>query len=1668
MTGYDESIVKEALERWAQRISRSSGGNLLFYRNLKWGTLELTDTDAAVLSNLLKGETVELDALFSSDLSEPSESDEHTEPTQGIPDHVRCARRIHRRTRQYLEEKGINTLFLMAGTATWRPPRGSRSVPRAPVLLCPAVLKPSSPNSTRFRVEVSDDWALNEELARHLSEEFGLGDLSGLQDDYTVPRFVHLDGVLNELKARARHASVPGFTTKAEVLLGNLSYAKMPLVNDLRTNTRAYAQHRMIAALAGEPTAIGELQSELSVAGTGLDGRKDDKFGGPGLDRVKPSEEHLVLDADASQHAAVNAAVAGRSFLLHGPPGTGKSQTIANIIAAVTAAGRSVLFVAEKSAAIDAVAKRLREVGLGDYLMDVHGRNSGVQSVRDQINRALSAPKKAIADPSHQLHRMLAENRDTLVEYCRVLHSPRPPWGVSLFEAQVDLAGLADLPEPKLTLSHRVLKGLDREALNSSSTHLRKWADMGRSLEGSPSRWKDAELSSPEDEDEALELIREMTAVRTNQSRDELTKAYTEVRPGFAGTLDNCEPLADLLERVEDSLDDEYQRKLFEGGAEEAGHALDDLLTGDGAEDYGVLVDVLTGFGIQNPSLGICEHLEGWFEEMEALVHRLESDIPSEAAGALVEAALRDDGNVKDLRPALEQMKESGNTDVDALSSAIEAVNRGAAVTVEACRALDNLDSLLTRCGELIFSKEVTVAAGVIRNQLGSLAGNCLKPPRRELRQARKLIRKAYKPKCAPRRKALQEMLSDADEAERVRRAWDATGFSGLPSLGNFRAGDKFRDALDRQETCDRLLQKHAPLRTVTNPFTVDRLHDHGYRVLAVLVEADQLSRRWTESGFDGKPQWPARLEPDRQASVAGWLRQVISRFREGIGPVARWLPAELDTEQASLASLRSHFENLAERCENAQRIKADWRIAGFSGSPRTFGMGSDRIRRNISYHRQLTERLAAWLPSLDTGSTPLTEIIRTVETLKAEERLAATAWQVREQETWLREGGFSGALDHLSAHDHLKEHATKLLEHAWNEAIVSDARRREPVLVELSADPRKHDEVAAHYACLDRAHITGSAQRVIRLLAERSVRAQDDHPSQKWALSRELTKRRRRKPLRSLLAENSQVLLAVKPCWMMSPLDVSRLMPADRLFDLVVFDEASQVPPGDAVPPILRGSSLVVVGDPKQLPPTTFFERDDNESGDDYSEDRPQDAIEGQESILNATLGLLPERHLRWHYRSQDERLIVFANRQIYNGELVSFPSVTGDDCLHFEHVPHCAEAVRDTKSNSDEVRRVVDLMIEHARERPDQTLGVVAMGLHHAGRIEEALFARLNAPASNREALRFFLESEGREPYFVKSLELVQGDERDAIILSVGYTKKPDGTMRYQFGPLNQKEGRRRLNVAVTRARRRMTLVSSFTHEEMGNLDRFDSDSAVRMLRDYLEYMSSGGVAQPDSAADEHPMNSFERDVYRKLTEAGLSLVAQYGVSGYRIDFAIRHPKDPTRFVLAVETDGATYQSGRCGRERDRLRQEHLERLGWRFLRIWSTNWFDNPVLEVQRVLEHVREAVAVSDHGYTKPMGESDWGRTGRTTPAKAFPRRGLRPILPHGPPIGKYSNYMLDRLVEWIRSDGLLRTKDEISAEMRKELSFTRRGSRIDAAFNAAIERYQAKKRRRNTP
>jgi hypothetical protein len=573
-----------------------------------------------------------------------------------------------------------------------------------------------------------------------------------------------------------------------------------------------------------------------------------------------------------------------------------------------------------------------------------------------------------------------------------------------------------------------------------------------------------------------------------------------------------------------------------------------------------------------------------------------------------------------------------------------------------------------------------------------------------------------------------------------------------------------------------------------------------------------------------------------------------------------------------------------------------------------------------------------------------------------------------------------------------------------------------------------------------------------------------------------EIGRKKGHKPIRWVMKNAGTMVQRIKPVMLMSPISVAQFLPPGAVqFDLLVIDEASQIRPEDALGVIARARQIVVVGDQKQLPPTSFFDRmvDDAEENDEDDEDTPASAgAADMESILSLceARGLRP-RMLEWHYRSRDPSLICVSNAEFYGDRLVLPPSplqLDPDYGLKFRRVPGVyargSSGLGRKGTNRIEAEALVSAMAEHARAWPDLSLGVVSFSKAQADMLTEVLELHRRRDT----VLDAFLREGKSEDVFVKNIENVQGDERDVILISVGYgPQEPAGRLtNMSFGPVNGEGGERRLNVLFSRARVRCEVFASF---DPGDIDpsRVSRDGA-RVLKRFLDYAKTGimELRAPTGLGADSP---FEEDVAAVITSLGFLADKQVGSAGFRIDIGVRHPDRPGQYLVAVECDGAAYHSAIWARERDRLRQDILENLGWRFHRIWSTDWFHHRKREIERLraaLERAREQIdmgirvrganQVGDRPVVVAPAETaivpiDIDHLTLKMPAYVRAELSVRSsVEPHAAPL----NQLVDLVTKIVAIEGPIHI-EEVARRITTAFGKSKAGSRIvDATVSAA--------------
>lgn len=1512
-------------------------------------------------------------------------------------EHARRLTELFRSARNALDENGTNTLFAAVGILEWRETEHSDRVHSAPLLLVPVELKRKSVLEGFSLRRIDEETRLNVTLMEMLRQNFRK-DIPGLDPLPEDEHGVNVEQVLRIFREAVR--DLPGWEVKTEVWLGQFSFTKFLLWKDLADRLEDLTKNRVVRHLIHE-------------AGTPIPNPAEDIRAVELDDRFHPRDVLCPRSADSSQLAAVMAAADGHDFVLEGPPGTGKSQTITNIIAHCLAVGKRVLFVAEKRAALDVVHRRLREDGLEPFCLELHSNKTGKADVLAQFDRSLKLVTDAEeTDWEHRASEM-ERMRTSLNAYTRALHR-RMPCALSSHHCFDYLLPRKDAPTVRLewpSLTDTSAETLDRarelaRLLQERSRPLAPLVDHDLSPlaceDWSPS-WAEKTLALTAE----LETKTRSAVDATHELLDWMKFTHPLSRDGLALLLSLTECLL---------------------SPQEVGHAFAttpwNQLSQD-LEDWSAMARErnelrasLSPLHVPQAPGTVSLPCEQWSPgEAESIFHKgrelenmlneaaiavtgllswLEAPSPTtfrnriQSLVALAESLLSPEEVGADFAtsPWQNSSKELDRW-ISLVRERVELRRRLAGYDEAKLLALD-LDTLHAKwqTAQTAWFLPKMLHTGFIRKHLRMALPEKVKPDAIKmgevvtdglrLRTINGELTQSGTAAWALLGRSWQNGEPDGDQLSRI-RAWgetlherldlvagdDASWGSAMRSVlaGIFQAGPlayqlgttngnrlaTVRDAVTAYDSAYESFMVAAamhrdPLDDATDHFlAVSSLLSHFLRDASRLrtIDADFAMAASVAQACLGSLWEKGEPSPAAITEAHAWGEKLHSRMLAFAGDDLGWL----GQFRHLLASLFTEGP-----AAYAPDTSIGIRMTRFGEVWAAFNEALDKFAREVRLRRE----------GIDSASDHL------AATLVLSERVACGWPKIREWCSWQKARqeairlGLLPVITRLESVDGQSDDISELFERSFRRALLFEIIENEPSLRDFFGN--EHNERIDRFRELDNKLATLTRDLIRVRLAAGIPRDQgcDDIPKAEIGLLRkEIGKRMRHIPVRQLLGRIPTLLPRLKPCVLMSPLSVAQYLEASHeTFDVVIFDEASQIPVWDAIGAIARGRQLVIVGDPKQLPPTNFF----NSSSDDEDDITPEEHKD-LESILDElmTHGLRHKR-LQWHYRSRHEGLITFSNRQYYDNNLLTFPSPEMEHGgVRFRHLPEARYDKGKSRTNRVEAEALVQELVSRLLDEKSsrRSYGVVTFSQAQQQLIENLLDEeRRKHPEIE---LHFGDEPpvEG-EPVFVKNLENVQGDERDIIFFSICYGMDEAGKISMNFGPLNRDGGERRLNVAVTRAKHEVLVFSGLKGDQI-DLTRTRA-RGVRDLKYFLDYADRGPralIAATSASAHAEADSEFERMVADRIRAAGYDVHLQVGCSGYRIDLAVVDPERPGRYLLGVECDGATYHRAATARDRDKLRQAILEGLGWKLHRIWSTDWWHDPSKQIDKVLAAIDHA-------------------------------------------------------------------------------------------------------------
>lgn len=1546
-------------------------------------------------------------------------------------DLAKHCRKIHREAKLAIEETGANMLFLVLGLLEHPERPGSEKVFSAPLVCVPVTLNEHSGAGTpRYSLSYTgEDIEENLSLREKVRRDFDLVLPQLKNEDLDVDAYLQ---AINGLVARQ-----PGFCVRRTVSLCMLSFGNMLLVRDL--DPKEWPGRGDASALLSHPIVrqvLGERSPQSTQEPTHAPEPRD-------LDASHPIP--LVFDADSSQHRAlVDALERGRNLVIEGPPGTGKSQTITNLIAGCLERGKTVLFLSEKVAALEVVKSRLQQAELGPFVLEMHSNRTSKKALLDAL--AQRADMSLRPRPGlEQLTRQAEQRSQDLRAYCDALNSiANNSLGLTLHQAIWRSERLRQgLGETALIVARHAIPAADSLAdvrLNERLTALdhlaAQFEALGRDIRTSPFHGFEPQNLAPGEDrnlaaqlDEARAWSRDLVSAAESLTtivgaplpcdqspaegriaiaellrlqQDAPAMAEWELLPGLFLTDPTGErPLEALLGHqrkaaqyfqflgtaktglrsgacvTDDSLRAlrELRQQMAEAGVGDRSVADLRLLAQavtSGCRNLTEAVETLskTAEGLDLPFSGRFEEV-GQLRRVASVVLAAPDQhfdlysprLAADGASLAIKRFADLQESLKTIRRELAQVAYLDSLPEEAeIRTAIGALREGNAWY----RIFQPRWRAAIRCHRSISRKKDQVAAHVRLAQLERVAE--LLALDRRVRTDSAMLRLSGE-KTVP---SYEDTVRYLELAMWLKELKAVAEEFGLGNLSPERlAADAIRSvrravkplpaALTAVEDAVRALGAIVPGLTLATSNTA-----LSAVVASAQAFADSVTSQldWLE---DSTPP-TATLETVIAACDASSDAQALRVAIESDAEVARLLgrPPRIETDCSGAIAVL-HYGQAVSRSPLHARYKpvllgsdAKTRASELVAALESLNEGLDRVDDLVALFRQF-------------GAFNIDDWVRRTATddlLMFSQRLAAaidrasdagdrllpwSAYVTRRREA--EELSLQFFIELLEGGQIEPAGLRDAYAYAFFNSIVESTFQQNPRLRSFAG--LKQSQIRSEFQEVDRKLVSLRGRAVAYRCwwdaepPEGRNGPLVDSKTEMVLLRHLMPQLRPRMPVRKILARAGQAIRALKPCFMMGPQAVAQfLRPAASPFDVVIMDEASQLRPEEALGAIARGRQLVVVGDSKQLPPTSFFSRGQTPEDDDTTA-----GISEAESILDVCTGHFhPVRSLRWHYRSRHHSLIAFSNQHFYRGNLIVFPSPFAESRNLGVRAVFLKDATYENQTNVREARRVVDAVVEHIARRPDESLGVATLNIKQRDLIADLLDERLrNTPQAMEFDERW--RSSG-QPLFVKNLETVQGDERDAIVVSTTFGR-PAGSevVRQNFGPISRSGGWRRLNVLFTRARNSLLVVTSLRPDDIV-VDRGTPDG-TKALRDYLEFARSGSLSSAVETGRE-PDSDFEIAVSDFLRLHNYEVTPQLGVSGYRIDLAVRHPDVPGCYLAAVECDGASYHSERSVRDRDRIRQEILESLGWkgRIWRIWSTDWFRTPSQERARLLSFLDE--------------------------------------------------------------------------------------------------------------
>jgi superfamily I DNA and/or RNA helicase len=1496
---------------------------------------------------------------------------------------------IERDSRTIIEETGSNMLYLILGLLKWKEAKNSEEYNNSPLITIPIVLtKEKKNNKYEFTLEYSGAGIdTNRSLAEKLNNDYGII-LPELTEEFSYYDY------LKEVKEVIKYQK--DWSLKHEIAIDFLKFGKILMYQDLKEENWK----------EGTPLSEKEIFIDIfegkEISETCVFAEEYD------IDSNKIANNiPLVMNADSSQHSAIVDVLNGKNVVIEGPPGTGKSQTISNLIAILLSEGKSVLFVSEKLAALEVVYKRLDSIGLSDFCLELHSHKSQKLKILESIKKRLETNYGNVEYINTTIEQIETKKRE-LKEYIDSLHKPYGAinkkvysifWLVEKYNAsskylKFDILNANEYNEHKLLNTIEKLKeyrtflkeynfktfywnGLDTYALNF--VDIDYFIEILKNLKNNFILIKneydflDLKLSNEYKESENIfDFIKEYNDLEFKDFSKNLLSSFEIKSNDYNEYLHNYDNVKNKISLINENIKElQNYLELFEKPI-----------------SYIVKIDKILKHIKNETNLSNNKNIEYISQLNLGIKYLVHIDLNLYCAINENYLDVAFSKNFDDLKRDLEQYK----TLKDSLSN-ISKVDDVDNLLFEEINSIEKIIKEKKNSFFNFFSGEYKQS----KNKIENLLLNPLPLDKNKWDEIINQIKEYidFKNRFESNNKYIQYFgklfegtqtnIEKIEELHNwvlvIKKDINITEILTLLLSGDYIKYNllvSYKDSLN--ENLEFYNESLLEIEKICNKKTLKKLY-YDKNDIDIFELKDKLEI----------------LNEEIEKSLSSFYKATnINKNNDLEEEIFKLLNSNIDLEEAFESIRRNDIGindllfNLEDFINFIKKLSNLLKDGNFDLSDETYQLilntknlydfistsSLDKVLQkelcnNFDIINNLT-KISKIQEEINTINSLIKKygnvddiffgtnikIINCIEKLEKleENKNTLSIWiNYRQIIQELKIFGLDQIIDKIEEGILPIDEIVKNFKYNFYHTLLKEIFRENQIFSNFNR--LSHEQTIQTFKELDLKLIELNKQKVAYLTSQKQIPNgyRGNRKSDLTELSlieHQLTLTKRHIPIRQLVSRASKALKAIKPCFMMSPLSVAQYLPPNQVeFDILIVDEASQLRPEEALGSIARVNQIVIVGDPKQLPPTSFF--------DSMNKNEDDDTVASEsESILDICLNLYkPIRQLRWHYRSQHESLIDFSNQKFYDGNLIVFPSPTSKNNQELGIKYHYIEnSAYQSSRNKIEAKIIVEHLEKQMNNYPDRSIGIGTFNSTQRDLIQELVDEReKESPIISNYISKWAKTS---EPFFIKNLENLQGDERDVIFISTTFGKdKETGKVYQRFGPINSDIGWRRLNVLFTRSKQKMEIFTSMKSSDI--IISENSSRGVRALKSFLNYLEKGIISEAPEITNRDFDSEFEISVYNILKDCGFDCVPQVGVAGYFIDLAVKSTKNPHDFVLAIECDGATYHSSKSARDRDRLKQDVLETLGWQVYRIWSVDWYKNRENEISKLIKIVKEA-------------------------------------------------------------------------------------------------------------